>query len=114
MEVDTRRPAVQIPHARRPKVANGFPRIGKYLERAIELPAAPHPRGSKLYIDGALSLLRWVNPDVMTLVSNPPLSLEKGCPNQLNSPKRYDTSSRMQRLAALARLAKDERWKLPA
>jgi glycosyl transferase family 25 len=91
--------------------ARVLPRLVSYLERAVELPSG-HPDGGKLYIDGALNMFRRSNPDVLTLVGNPALSLQKGCPSSLNDPKWYDTVIATRPLVSLARLARDEWWRL--
>jgi|SRR5579871_322845 len=91
--------------------ARALPRIVTYLEQAIELPAH-HPSGSKLYIDAAFTLFRKFNPDVVTLVGNPVLSLQKRCPSQLNDPRWFDTLSLTRPLVNLARRMRDEWWRL--
>jgi glycosyl transferase, family 25 len=91
--------------------ARVLPRVVSYLERAVELPSG-HPEGGRLYIDGAFTLFRRLNPDVLTLVANPALSVQKGCPSSLNDPKWYDTVMATRPLASLARRARDEWWKL--
>jgi hypothetical protein len=91
--------------------ARVLPRLVSYLERAVELPSG-HPDGGKLYIDGALNMFRRSNPDVVTLVGNPALSLQKGCPSNLNDAKWYDTVIATRPLVSLARLARDEWWRL--
>jgi hypothetical protein len=57
--------------------ARVLPRLIAYLERATILPSG-HPEGGKLYIDGEFTLFRRFNPDVVTLVANPRLSIQKG------------------------------------
>lgn len=90
-----------------------LPRLVGYLERATVLPAH-HPEGSRLYIDAAFTLFRRLNPDVVTLVHNPALSIQKGCASSLNDPKWYDTVAVTRPLVSLARLARDHWWKLRA
>jgi hypothetical protein len=82
-----------------------------YLERAVDLPAG-HPDGGRLYIDGAFTLFRRLNPDVVTLVCNHALSIQKGCPSGLNDPKWYDNVALTRPFVSLARRARDQWWKL--
>jgi GR25 family glycosyltransferase involved in LPS biosynthesis len=91
--------------------ARVLPRLVAYLERAVDLPSG-HPDGGKLYIDGAFTLFRRFNPDVVTLVCNPALSLQKRCPSGLNEPKWFDKVALTRPLVSLARRARDEWWKL--
>lgn len=93
--------------------ARVLPRLVAYLERAVVLPAH-HPEGSRLYIDAAMTLFRRANPDVVTLVYNPALSIQKGCTSSLNNPKWYDTVAVTRPFVSLARLARDHWWKLRA
>ena len=90
-----------------------LPRLVAYLERAVILPEH-HPEGSRLYIDAAFTLFRQHNPDVVTLVHNPALSIQKGCTSSLNNPKWYDTMALTRPLVFSARLARDYWWKLKA
>jgi glycosyl transferase, family 25 len=90
-----------------------LPRLVAYLEQAIVLPEH-HPSGSRLYIDGAFTLFRKFNPDVVTLVYNPALSIQKRCASSLNDPKWYDTVAVTRPLVSLARRARDNWWKLRA
>jgi hypothetical protein len=93
--------------------ARALPRLVAYMERALVLPAH-HPEGSRLYIDGAFTLFRRSNPDVVALVHNPALSIQKGCTSSLNDPKWYDTVAVTRPLVSLARRARDHWWKLRA
>jgi hypothetical protein len=93
--------------------ARVLPRLVPYLEQAIVLPAH-HPNGSRLYIDAAFTLFRRLNPDVVTLVYNPALSIQKGCSSSLNDPKWYDTVAVTRPLVSLARRARDHWWRLRA
>jgi glycosyl transferase family 25 len=90
-----------------------LPRLVAYLERAVALPAH-HPEGSGLYIDAAFTLFRRLNPDVVALVYNPALSIQKGCFSSLNDLKWYDALAVTRPLVSLARRARDHWWKLRA
>ena len=84
-----------------------------YLEKAVVLPEH-HPEGSGSIIDAAFTLFRRLNPDVVALVYNPTLSIQKGCTSSLNDPKWYDTVAVTRPLVSLARRARDHWWKLRA
>jgi hypothetical protein len=90
-----------------------LPRLVTYLEQAVSLPPH-HPQGSRLYIDAAFTLFRRSNPDVVTLVCNPALSIQKGCYSSLNARKWYDSVAATRPLVSLARRARDHWWKLRA
>lgn len=91
--------------------ARALSRLVQYLERAVVLPQG-HPEGGKLYIDGAFTHFRRLNPDVLTLVSNPALSVQRGSPSSLNRQKWYDSLSWSQPLVSIARQLRDEWWRL--
>lgn len=88
-------------------------RLVAYMERAIDLPEG-HPDGGKLYIDAAFTLFRRLNPDVVSLVSNPALSIQKGCFSSLNQRKWYDALPMARPFAAAVRQVRDRWWQLTA
>lgn len=90
-----------------------LPRLVAYLEQAVALPAH-HPDGSRLYIDAAFTIFRRLNPDVVALVHNPALSIQKGSPSSLNDPSWYDTVSAIRPFVSLARRTRDQWWRLRA
>jgi len=90
--------------------ARVLPRLVAYLERATVLPSG-HPEGGKLYIDAAFTLFRRFNPDVVTLVANPRLSIQKGCFSSLNDLRWYDTPA-TRALVSTARSMRDQWWRL--
>jgi glycosyl transferase, family 25 len=92
--------------------ARVLPRLVPYLERATVLPSG-HPEGGKLYIDAAFTLFRRFNPDVVTLVANPRLSIQKGCFSSLNNLRWYDTPA-TRALVSSARSMRDQWWRLSA
>ena len=82
-----------------------------YLELTMTLP--PHdPRGSHMYIDGALSLFRNRHPDIVTLVSNPVLSVQKGSPSSIAGAGWYAAAGAMRPLVDLLRAARDQWWRV--
>jgi GR25 family glycosyltransferase involved in LPS biosynthesis len=93
--------------------AKALPRIVAYLERALVLPEG-HPDGGRLYIDAAFTLFRRQNPDAVTLVGNPALSIQKGCFSSLNERKWYDSAAMTRPLASAARRVRDGWWKVTA
>jgi glycosyl transferase, family 25 len=87
-----------------------LPRLVDYLERTLDRPPG-HPEGGKLYIDAAFTLFRRFNPDVIALVSNPRLSIQKGCFSSLNDRRWYDKSV-TRGLVSAARNLRDQWWRL--
>jgi glycosyl transferase, family 25 len=87
-----------------------LPRLVSYLKATISYPRG-HPRGGKVYIDGAYNLFRKLNPDVVSLVANPVMSLQRGSPSGLGHTRWYDHYRITHSLAFLARVARDEIWR---
>ncbi len=81
-----------------------------YLRLAIDRPVG-HPEGGKLYIDGAYSHFRMQNPQIVSLVASPCLSVQKGSPSSLNDGPWYDRAAALRSLATAARAARDELWR---
>ncbi len=93
--------------------ARVLPRLVPYLERATVLPSG-HPEGGKLHVDAAFTLFRRFNPDVVTLVSNPRLSIQRGSFSSLNDRRWYDKSVVARPLVSAARSMRDQWWRLSA
>jgi glycosyl transferase, family 25 len=91
--------------------ARVLPRLVAYMNRSMELPVG-HSDGARVYIDAAFTLFRRQNPDVLTLLSNPTLSVQKGCLSSLNDARWYDRYSFPRPFIAAARRVRDEWWKL--
>jgi glycosyl transferase family 25 len=91
--------------------ARAVSRLVDYLERTLTLPAG-HPEGGRMYIDAAFTLFRRFNPDIIALVNNPALSVQKGCYSNLNERKWYDRTATTRPLASAARSVRDYWWKL--
>jgi len=87
-----------------------MPRLVDYLTATIERPVA-HPAGGKMYIDGAYSLFRQRNPDVVSLLAAPSLSSQKGSPSNLSDRKWYDANPLTKPIVATARAIRDELWR---
>jgi glycosyl transferase, family 25 len=87
-----------------------FSRLIDYIEGTIDRPRGD-PHGGKMYIDAAHSLFRRFNPDVIALVANPVLSIQRGSPSSLNEGYWYDVSPLTRPAAWLARSMRDEYWR---
>ncbi len=87
-----------------------LPQLVKYLEETLENPPG-HPRGGRMYFDGALSLFRRFHPEVVCLVSNPNLSHQKGSPSNLAEGNWYDRIGTTRFFMTAARAVRDELWR---
>ena len=83
----------------------------QYLEEVLNNPPG-HPQGGCLHVDGALSLFRRFHPEVVSLVSNPNLSNQKGSPSSLAEGHWYDQIDVIRFFVTLAREARDELWRI--
>ena len=91
--------------------ARVLPQLVQYFEETLLNPPG-HPRGGRLYIDGAFNLFRRFYPEVVCLVSNPNLSSQKGSPSSLASQNWYDRTIAAKPLVTASRLIRDELWRL--
>ena len=88
-----------------------LPELVAYLELTMTLP--PHdPRGSHMYIDGAFSVFRNRHPHIVTLVSNPVLSVQKGSPSSIAGTGWYASFGPMRPLIGLLRAGRDQWWRV--
>jgi hypothetical protein len=87
-----------------------MPRLANYLRETMERPVG-HPAGGKMYIDGAFSLFRQQNPDVISLLSAPCQSSQKGSPSNLAGRRWYDKSPLTRPAVIVARALRDEMWR---
>jgi hypothetical protein len=85
-------------------------RLGDYLRATMSRPPGD-PAGGKMYIDGAVSLWRTLNPDVLTLVANPALSIQKGSPSGLAGKAWYEGWAPTRIAAHAARAMRDQLWR---
>jgi glycosyl transferase, family 25 len=85
-------------------------RLIQYLEMTLERPPG-HPLGGKMYIDGAYTLFRKLNPDVVSLVANPVLSVQRGSQSSLAGERWYDRQVVARPVAKAARAMRDECWR---
>jgi len=88
-----------------------LPRLVGYLEETLHRQPG-HPLGAKMYIDATYLFFRNLNPDVVTLVSNPVLSVQSGSLSGLAQGPWYDRHPLTRPIAILARAGRDEcfRW----
>jgi GR25 family glycosyltransferase involved in LPS biosynthesis len=86
-------------------------RVIAYLKATIERPQG-HPEGGKMYVDGALNLFRQFNPDVVSLLAAPALSIQKGCTSSIANSRWYDRNKLTEPFATLARGVRDEIWRI--
>jgi glycosyl transferase family 25 len=87
-----------------------MPRMISYFHQTLDRDSG-HPDGAKMYIDGAHTEFRRLNPDVICLLSSPCLSVQKGSPSSLNSSRWYDRNYLSRAAATSARQIRDELWR---
>jgi len=87
-----------------------LPRLIGYVEETIDRPSGD-PRGGKMYIDAAYTLFRKFNPDAVTLVANPVLSLQRGSKSSLGDGRWYDRIALTRPVGQGARIMRDECWR---
>jgi len=88
-----------------------LPELIAYLEMTMTLP--PHdPRGSHMYIDGAFSLFRNRHPHIVTLVSNPVLSIQRGSPSSIAGTGWRGAIRPVLPIISLLRAARDQWWRV--
>jgi hypothetical protein len=87
-----------------------FSRVIAYLEETL-VNDIKDPRGARLYIDPAFGFFRRLNPDVITLVANPVMSIQRGCVSTLASGQWYDSRPYLTPWVSASRWARDEIWR---
>jgi glycosyl transferase family 25 len=87
-----------------------MPRLIEFVRSSSEREEG-HPEGGKIYIDAAYFFFRQFNPNVVSIVSSPCLSIQKGSQSSLNARKIYDRVFGIRSLASLAREIRDECWR---
>jgi len=85
-------------------------RLIAFLEENRDSPPQS-PRGGKMYVDAAFTHFRKFNPDVVSLVANPVLSVQRGTPSSLGHGKWYDRSAITRPAVGLTRALRDECWR---
>jgi glycosyl transferase family 25 len=88
-----------------------LPELISYFEMTMTLPP-DDPRGSHMYIDGAFSLFRNRHPHIVTLVSNPVLSIQKGSPSNIAGTGWYAAFRPVLPLISFLRAARDQWWRV--
>jgi glycosyl transferase family 25 len=86
-----------------------MPRLIEYLRKNVERESG-HPEGGKMYIDACYFFFRRFNPEVISVVSSPCWSVQKGSPSSLGS-DRYGKYPAMVPMVNLARGIRDECWR---
>jgi GR25 family glycosyltransferase involved in LPS biosynthesis len=87
-----------------------LPRLIDYMEDNLMRPGG-HPLGGKAYIDAAFTLFRKFNPDVVALVANPVMSVQRGSRSSLHNRRWYDRLVMIQPVIYAARAMRDEFWR---
>jgi len=77
-------------------------RLDDYLEACLQRPPG-HPDGGPMHIDGAYSLFRQHNPDIVTLMANPSLGGQRSSRSDIFPNRWYDRMPLTRQLATLAR-----------
>jgi hypothetical protein len=87
-----------------------LPKLTQYFEETLTNPPG-HSRGGRLYIDAAFNMFRELHPEVVSLISNPNLSAQKGSPSNIAFRRWYDRFSPLNPMIASARSLRDEIWR---
>ena len=81
-----------------------------YLEETLVHPPG-HPRGARMYIDGALNMYRRFHPEAVTWVTSPRLSSQRGTTSNLAQRRPYDDVAWLQPFVSRLRGLRDEAWR---
>jgi GR25 family glycosyltransferase involved in LPS biosynthesis len=90
--------------------ARGIPSLLAYLEETLINPPG-HPRGGRMFIDGALNMYRRQHPEVCALASPINLSSQRGSTSSLAGGKFYDKLPATKALVQVLRGLRDEAWR---
>jgi hypothetical protein len=82
-----------------------IPRLVKYLEQVQEREEG-HPLGGPMHVDGALTMFRQANPDVLTLIAHPNLGKQRPSRSNINCPW-YERLPIIQQAADFGRIVRD-------
>ncbi len=82
-----------------------IPRLVEYLEQ-VQTREEGDPLGGPMHLDGALTMFRQANPDVLTLISYPNLGKQRPSRSNINCPW-YERLPVVQQAADLGRLVRD-------
>jgi hypothetical protein len=83
-----------------------------HLEACLQRPSG-HPLGSPMHVDGAYSLFRLQNPDVITLMAAPSLGGQRSSRSDIFPNKWYDRMPLTRQLAGMARAIKNRSGRNP-
>jgi glycosyl transferase, family 25 len=87
-----------------------MPRLIEYLHETMERPIGD-PLGGKLYIDAAYFFFRQFNADVISVVSSPCFSVQKGSRSSLASRRWFERFPLAVALWTVGRAVRDEFWR---
>lgn len=88
----------------------GLDKLLPYLEETLVNPPG-HPRGGRMYIDGALNMFRRLHPQTCVLASAPNLSSQRGTLSSLGNRRAYDNWPALRAVARASRAVRDELWR---
>lgn len=77
-----------------------------FLEIVLSRPAG-HPDGGPMHVDGAYSTFRMQHPDLVTLIANPSLGIQRSSPSSIAGYKWFETAPVLAQLLGAARSVKN-------
>ncbi|WP_156795535.1 glycosyltransferase family 25 protein [Bradyrhizobium icense] len=87
-----------------------MPRLIQFMQDTLVRPSG-HPDGGRMYIDATFTFFRKSNPDVVSLISSPCLSIQRGSQSSLNAKLWYVKNPVTNFAANTARAVRDEFWR---
>jgi glycosyl transferase family 25 len=87
-----------------------MPRLIQFMKDTMNRPPGD-PKGGRMYIDATYTLFRQFNPDVISLVSSPCLSVQRGSQSSLNAQLWYVRNPIANFAVNAARTVRDEFWR---
>jgi glycosyl transferase, family 25 len=82
-----------------------IPRLVEYLEQ-VQRRQPGHPLGGPMHLDGALTMFRQANPDVLTLIAHPNLGKQRPSRSNINC-RWYERLPVIQQAADMARVVRE-------
>jgi hypothetical protein len=89
---------------------SAFDPLLAYLEETLTNPPG-HPRGGRMYIDGALNMYRRLHPHAKVLVSTTNLVYQRSSPSSLAGQKKWQSAPAIASAMPLVRSLKDSLWR---
>lgn len=90
--------------------ARALPPIVEYLQQVL-VREPGHPAGGKMYIDGAFSHYRRLNPHVACWITKPCMSIQAGSPSGLGRRSWYDQNPITSKMTGYLRKIRDDFWR---